>query len=151
MLYKIIGFLAVLCSSMSVANTLYFDVAGKPSSSLTYDEMQALPVLTYHTRLPWLNEPAEFAGVPLAFVLDREFGSIPDRITLSALNDYSIQINKQDIEKYKPIIAYRKDGERIAIRDKGPFWVIYSLTDYPELDNITYHSQMIWQLERIKK
>ncbi|GAL28475.1 hypothetical protein JCM19239_1551 [Vibrio variabilis] len=38
----------------------------------------------------------------------------------------------------------------MSIRDKGPYWVIFPLSQYPEIDNTDYHSMMIWQLKEVR-
>lgn len=142
--------MAVLFSSFGLANNLTFESSNKPLKTVTFEELKRMPPVTYTTHLPWVKGEVEFTGVSLTVLLNDGFGEIPEVVTFRALNDYSIEIAKEDIEKYKPIIAYLKEGKQMAIRDKGPYWVIYSLSDFPELDKSQYHSQMIWQLAKIQ-
>jgi hypothetical protein len=140
----------MLAPTFVLANTLSISLDGKTKAQLSRTELQAMPATSYTTALPWIKGVSTFTGVELATLLKLTSGIIPDHVTLRALNDYSISINRQDMERYKPIVAYSRDGKPMKIRDKGPYWLIYSLSDFPELDNPQYHSQMIWQLDRIQ-
>lgn len=142
--------LTMLVPSVVLANTLTISLDGETKAQLTRTDLQAMPVTSYTTALPWIKGESTFTGIELATLLKHAVGTIPTHITLRALNDYSVTIRKQDIERYKPIIAYSRDGEPMKIRDKGPYWLIYSLSDFPQLDDPQYHSQMIWQLDRIQ-
>ncbi|MDF5484596.1 oxidoreductase, partial [Vibrio parahaemolyticus] len=39
----------------------------------------------------------------------------------------------------------------IKVRNKGPFWVIYPLNFYSELNYNKYHAHMVWQVNEIKE
>ncbi|MBL4666572.1 MAG: molybdopterin-dependent oxidoreductase, partial [Sneathiella sp.] len=67
----------------------------------------------------------------------------------TAINDYSVDIPVEDIQKHDVIIAYKMNGKFMSIRDKGPLWVIYPWSDTPSLRSELYHSRSIWQLIEI--
>jgi len=48
------------------------------------------------------------------------------------------------------ILAIKKNGEYIKIREKGPIWMIYPMDDYPELkkDLLTQY-KLIWHVRTI--
>lgn len=58
-------------------------------------------------------------------------------------------IPSEDIDKYNPILAIRKDDKLMSVRDKGPVWVIYPLSDFKEEKNEVLHSRMVWQVDKI--
>ena len=74
-------------------------------------------------------------------------GSVIDAI---ALNDYTVSIPVMDFDAYGVILAYRKDGENLTVRDRGPLWVIYPWSDQSDLQNELYYSRSIWQLRAIE-
>lgn len=37
----------------------------------------------------------------------------------------------------------------MAVREKGPIWVIYPMNDHPELRSDTYNDRLVWQLKEI--
>ncbi|MDG3084990.1 oxidoreductase [Vibrio hannami] len=131
------------------ASTLFIEEGENTLATYTINDLQKMPELSYTTPLPWIKGDATFTGVSLGYLINHVAGSIPDTLKLRALNDYSATISKSEIEKYDPIVAYLRDGKAMKIRDKGPFWLIYSLEKYPELDNPKAQGQMVWQLERI--
>ena len=47
------------------------------------------------------------------------------------------------------ILATRQDGKVLTRRNKGPIFIIYPLSDYPDLDQERTHSFMVWQAVRI--
>ncbi|VFB10773.1 oxidoreductase molybdopterin binding subunit [Aeromonas salmonicida] len=38
----------------------------------------------------------------------------------------------------------------LTLRNKGPLWIIYPLSEYPELNKEVYHSRMVWQLTALE-
>nr|WP_159063824.1 hypothetical protein [Thaumasiovibrio occultus] len=113
------------------------------------EELSQMMVTHYVTALPWTNGREIFSGVLFETLFEHYDLPLPETVGLIALNDYRTTISREDILKYQPIIAFQRNGEPMSVRNKGPFWVIFSLEIYPELDNINYHSKMIWQLTQI--
>ena len=71
------------------------------------------------------------------------------KLNAKALNDYVTTITVADVYKYDVLLALTQDGKLLTRRNKGPVWVIYPLSQNPELDKPSYHSAMIWQLRAI--
>ncbi|MGF1714036.1 oxidoreductase [Photobacterium chitinilyticum] len=117
--------------------------------TLTRAQLEQLPQTTLTTHLPWVKGQAEFKGVKLTTLLD-SFKIKPSQITMSALNDYSASASWQHIEKYEPIIAIEKNNQYLKIRDYGPYWLVFSIDQYPELSQRKNLAKMVWQLETIK-
>ncbi|EJL7829898.1 molybdopterin-dependent oxidoreductase [Vibrio vulnificus] len=129
---------------------LQMDIPHAPAVVLTVQDLEQMEATKYTTMLPWLSAPATFTGVKLSTLLAQQYGFIPNRVTLRALNDYAADIDLSDIEKYQPIVAYWQNGKPMRVRDKGPFWLIYPQSSFPKELNIErYHAQMVWQLKQI--
>ena len=90
----------------------------------------------------------EINGYPLVYFDNAATTQKPNSV-IDAMNDYYSYISREDILRYQPIIAYKQDHNYIKVRNKGPYWLIYPVTKYPELDVSYYHSQMVWQINRI--
>ncbi|MBO0202569.1 oxidoreductase [Vibrio sp. Vb1166] len=133
------------------ANTIVFSSSQQPSVILELEEIQALPTTSYTMTLPWLPASSEFLGVKLSTLLTHVYGNVPEQVDISSLNDYHSTLSRQDILRYQPILAYQQDQNYIKVRNKGPFWVIYPLNLYPELNYNKYHAQMVWQVNEIKE
>ncbi len=100
----------------------------------------------------YVTDVTLFEG-PLFRSLVNEFAEDMDNvatINATALNDYSISVPIPDITDYDVIISVLMDGERMSIRDKGPFWVIYPMSRNPELQDDIFNNRLIWQLSRIE-
>ncbi|MDN3613871.1 MAG: oxidoreductase [Vibrio gallaecicus] len=122
----------------------------QPPIILEIKDLQKMPNTSFTTDLPWLNGESKFTGVSVSDLFDELDVELPEVMTVRGLNDYSVDVLKSDIEQYHPIIAFLKDGNLMPVRYKGPYWLIYSLNQYPELDTPAYHSQMVWQIEKIE-
>lgn len=107
---------------------------------------EALPMTTVKTETPWTEGMAIFEGVPLKSLLDLA-GATGKQVHAIALNDYAVDVPIEDAANPQVIVAYRMNGETMRVRDKGPLWLIYPLSDDPTLRNEATHSKMIWQIK----
>ncbi|GLR06907.1 oxidoreductase [Vibrio hyugaensis] len=146
---KTLALALLLFAPALFANTIQFSSPEKSNVVVALKDLESLPQTTYITELPWLEAPTEFDGVKLSTLLQHAFGDIPQNVEVRALNDYHSDLSREDILRYQPIVAYKQNHNYIKIRNKGPYWLIYSMSEYPELDNAQYHSQMVWQINRI--
>lgn len=119
------------------------------SVTLTRAQIEQLPQNTLTTHLPWFEDQAEFKGVKLTTLLEA-YQLKPSHIKMSALNDYSASVSWQHIKKYEPIIAIQKNNQYLRIRDYGPYWLVFSIDQYPELGQRENLAKMVWQLETIE-
>lgn len=146
---KTLALALLLFAPILFANTIQFSSPEKPNVVVALKDLESLPQTTYTTQLPWLDSPAEFDGVKLSTLLQHAFGKVPERVEVRALNDYHSNLSREDILRYQPIVAYKQNRHYIKVRNKGPYWLIYSMDEYPEIDVALYHSQMVWQINRI--
>jgi hypothetical protein len=111
--------------------------------------LDALPQVTIETDTPWTDGRTVFEGVSLAAVLALAGA---DGVTLRAiaLNDYAVDIPVSDLTDPSIIIARSMNGAALRVRDFGPLWIVYPLSDNPKYRNEATHSKMIWQLNRIE-
>ena len=68
---------------------------------------------------------------------------------LIALNDYRVEMPLEDAERYDVLVARLLDGQPMAVRDKGPLFVIYPFDARAELRSAVYHARSAWQLRTI--
>lgn len=110
--------------------------------------LAALPQTSFSTRTPWYAQPRLFTGPLLRDVLAAA-GAQGDVIRLTALNDYRVDMPYQDAQRHDVIVARLMDGKPMAVRDKGPLFVIYPFDAQPELRGAVYYSRSAWQLRKI--
>lgn len=110
--------------------------------------LEALPQHSFTTRTPWYDRPVKFTGPLLSDVLTliQAQGST---INASAINDYTIRIPLADAKAHGVILARLLDDQPMAVRDKGPLFVIYPFDSNSELRTSTYYERSIWQLKRM--
>ena len=120
------------------ARTAYFDL----------EQLESLGLTEISTESPWTDGMATFQGVPIS-ALAKHLGASGTDVQLLALDDYTVMIPINDFDTYGPILATRRDGLPMKIRDKGPIWVIYPWTDTPEIQNEAYYAKSIWQVSRM--
>ncbi|MGL6333913.1 molybdopterin-dependent oxidoreductase [Aeromonas jandaei] len=111
--------------------------------------LDQLPEYEIKTHTPWYDEAKTFRGPLLKDVLSK-VGANGKLLTITALNDYSVQVPASDAEKYHVILARKMNGQLLSIRDKGPLFLVYPFDKYPELRNKLYYGRSIWQINVIK-
>jgi hypothetical protein len=110
--------------------------------------LEALPQHSFTTRTPWFDKPVKFTGPLLADVL-KAAGARGQTIKASAINDYTIAIPLADAQAHGVLVARLLDDQPMAVRDKGPLFVIYPFDSKAELRSSTYYERSIWQLKRM--
>ena len=108
--------------------------------------LESLPQETVATVTPWTDGQTTFTG-PLARAVLKLVGAAGRQVEAVALNDYGVVIPTGDFEDYRVILAMLMNGKPMAVRDKGPLWVIYPWSEHPELQTDVVHGRSIWQLK----
>lgn len=137
------------------ANPVILTVSGEldccPEGNAYFDlaRLDALAQTEVKTLTPWTDSVDSYTGVRMSELL-AALGAKGDKLEAVALNDYSNQFNSEAALQYPVILATRKNGQPMRIRDKGPIWIIYPLSDYPQLRKEESHHAMVWQLKSLK-
>ena len=111
--------------------------------------LESLPQTSFSTRTPWYAQARKFTGPLLREVL-RSAGARGSRLRAVALNDYWIELPADDAERHDVIIARLLDDRPMAVRDKGPLFMIYPFDLQPELRSPLYYNRSAWQLRTIE-
>ncbi len=125
--------------------------AGNAEDGARFDlaMLDALPQGRFAGETPWTKGASVFTGPLMAAVLDAA-GAGGDSLRVIALNDYSADIPLADIRAYRVILASRRDGAVMSVRDKGPLWVMYPMDTNPALRNETIYTRSVWQVSAIE-
>ena len=110
--------------------------------------LEALGMDSFSTMTPWYAERVTFEGVPMTRLLDF-VGATGTSVTVSALNDYATEIPIDDFKKYRVILALKRDGAYMPVKDKGPLFIVYPYDSDPELKHQRFYSRSAWQVARI--
>lgn len=101
------------------------------------------------TRTPWYSTERQFTGPLLREVLAAA-GARGETIRAVAINDYQVDIPFDDALRYDVVVARLLDGKPMAVRDKGPLFIMYPFERHPELRNAVYLSRCAWQLNALE-
>lgn len=115
----------------------------------TLSDLEALPATTIETTTIWTEGLQGFEGVLLADLLDH-VSAESGTILAVALNDYAVKIPTSDATEIGPIVAYKRGGDILSVRDRGPLWIIYPFDGNEIYRSEEYYSRSIWQLNRIE-
>ena len=133
----------ILTVSGKIANTNKGDAA-----QFDRPMLEALGMSGFETTTPWYKGPVAFEGVPMD-VLMRHVGAEGQRVIAIALNDYASEIPLEDFRKYNVILALKRDGEYMPVRDKGPLFIVYPFDSDPALKSRTFYGRSVWQVAKL--
>jgi hypothetical protein len=144
------SFLAVLTQASAAQEHIVLTVTDPGGRSVDYDlaALEAMDSTDLFTHTSWTDGLQRFTGVRASLLLaalEKQGATVRAR----ALNDYEIRMSAKDLTDYSVIIAYKRNGEYMAIRDKGPLWIIFPQDDHPELTGLETDQKMVWQLRRL--
>jgi len=111
--------------------------------------LAALPQGRFSGETPWTKGRVTFTGPLAAAVLDlvQANGTM---LKVTALNDYAAEVPVDDLRRHAVILATHRDGAEMAVRDKGPIWIIYPMDRVPSLRTAVVYNRSVWQVRDIE-
>lgn len=110
--------------------------------------LASLPQHSFTTKTPWYPGPRKFTGPLLRDVLAAA-GAQGKTIEAIALNDYKVTIPVEDTQQHGVLLARLLDDQPMAIRDKGPLFIIYPFDSETRLRSSIYYSRSAWQVKAL--
>lgn len=111
--------------------------------------LAALPQHSFTTHTPWYKEAKKFTGPLLRDVLAAA-GAQGKTLKAVALNNFKVEVPVADAKQFSIIVARLMDDKPMAIRDKGPLFIIYPFDTDLALQSTRYYSRSAWQLRAIE-
>jgi hypothetical protein len=111
--------------------------------------LERLPQQSIVTSTPWYSQPRKFTGPLLRDVL-AACGAQGTLLRATALNDYRVDLPYDDAQRFGVVLARLLDDRPMAVRDKGPLFIIYPFDSEPALRNAVYYSRSAWQLKSLE-
>lgn len=149
------GAAAAACDLPSPAGEVILKVEGQIQACNTGLEVrldlamiEALPKKEIKTQNPWEQGVVSYEGVLLRDLLDYVKAN-GTTISITALNDYRADISVEDARNIDVILAYKRNGTYMPVREKGPLFVVFPFTDDPSLAIESRFAQSVWQVARI--
>lgn len=97
------------------------------------------------------DEPiASFQGVLLRDVVALIGAAEADQIVVRASDGYSAVIPREDWTRWPVVLATRRDGKPLTVRQRGPARILYPTRDHPELATRTYTDRSVWLVAEIE-
>jgi hypothetical protein len=121
--------------------------SGVRQIAVTEAQILALPARTVVTSTDW-TPVSRFEGPLLSDVIALAATS-GRTLTVLALNNYMVSIPWEDMAKFDPILAYRRDGERMHRDRFGPLFIVYPRDSFQALRAPAFAARMVWQVCRI--
>lgn len=110
--------------------------------------LEGLGLTGFSTTTPWYDGAVKFEGVSLDGLM-RTVGAAGDMLSVKALNDYTTEIPIADFARYHTILALKRNGDYMPVKDKGPLFVVYPYDSEPELKHQRFYSRSAWQVARM--
>ena len=142
----------IVASNFANADDAVLTLVGKVPNgqvTLTRDRIAELPQRQLSEQPTSFPAEIAFKGPSLTDVL-KLAGATGGDITLTAADDYMVDIRADEMAKYSPILAIEKDGVRMAPDDFGPFFVMWPFKEKPEIDNEAFQAKAIWTVVKIE-
>jgi hypothetical protein len=102
----------------------------------------------FTTSTPWYDGPVRFDGVKMSTLM-QTLRATGDTVVATALNDYETRIPLSDFTTFDVILALKRNGEYMAVRDKGPLFIVYPFDTDTNLQSQKYYGRCAWQLARL--
>lgn len=125
-------------------------VRGSRALAFTLGELDALPKKTVVTENEFVDGKVIYRGPLVRDVLERLALDRAEKVRFLAANDYYIDIPTSDFWTYDVILAMEADGHPLSLRDMGPLWLMYPVSEHAELRDPIYIPRLIWQIVRIE-
>jgi len=110
--------------------------------------LEALGMTSFKTKTPWYDNPVVFEGVRMDKLMTT-VGASGDMVTATALNDYTTELPVSDFARYGTLMALKRDGAYMPVRDKGPLWIVYPYDSDPTLGRPPFTSRSAWQVRQL--
>lgn len=140
----------IVMPTVTRAETTLTLLVGGSTFEYDVEQLLAMPQTTIVTDNDYVDGPTSFTGPLLRDMLSLHGIESDQTLNMTALNDFSVQVPAEDAYTYDVILALKQDGRPMSIREKGPIWVIYPMSDNQELQDEMYNSRLIWQLASIE-
>lgn len=118
--------------------------------NLSLAELEAMGMYRVTTRTFWPNDDGTYEGPLLSEVLKRAGLENSAGIRIVALDGFSQILPRKDWRTWPILLATRRDGKLLTVRDKGPFRVIYPRDMAPALGDTLYRLRWVWLVDRIE-
>ena len=125
--------------------------AGAPGQerAFTLAQIEALGLHRVTTSTYWPSDDGTYEGVLLRDLLSAAGLANATHINVVARDGFTQTIPREDWTRWPVMLATRKNGAALGVRDKGPLRIVYPRDMDPALHNEQYRLRWIWMVTRI--
>lgn len=123
---------------------------GQPERKLSFAEIEALGLHRVHTATFWPGDDGVYEGPLLRDVLQAAGLGEAAAIRVVALDGFSQVLPRADWTRWPVLLATRRDGKAMTVRNKGPFRIIYPRDMNPGLQDPSYRLRWVWLIRSIE-
>ncbi|WP_119165396.1 molybdopterin-dependent oxidoreductase [Algihabitans albus] len=135
----------------AITQTNAQDDEGQPLAVLDLALLERFGGVRLETETPWTDDLAVFEGIAGQQLIELLGIRGDTAVALAvALNDYQVEIPISDFREAGLLIAYKRNGSPMRVRDNGPLWIVFPYSQIEETDNRAYLARSIWQLRRLE-
>ena len=109
----------------------------------------AIPTHETTTDTPWTDGTPVWSGPLLRDMFAKVGITAKDTVKVTALNDYAVTMPAADAFSIDVILATKRDGKVLSVRDKGPLFIIYPFAKNDALRTELIYGRSVWQVRRI--
>ena len=119
-----------------------------PKAHFDIAMLEVLPRSVVTTENPWELTATTYEGVLLRDLLDyvKATGIV---LKIRALNDYHADLSAADAKNIDVLLAYKRNGVYMPVREKEPLFIVFPFTDDPSLSTEKRFAQSVWQVKEI--
>jgi len=118
------------------------------SAVLDRPTLEGIGSAGFETSTPWYTGPVRFDGVLMTDLM-RAVGASGTTVRAIALNDYTTDIPMSDFAQFGVLLAIKRNGNYMPVRDKGPLFIVYPFDRSPELQAHQFYSRSAWQITQL--
>lgn len=119
--------------------------------SFTLAELEAIGLHAMTIDLVWVGEGGTYHGILLSDLLEAVGLADAPGVDVHAVDGYHAEIPREDWQRWPILLATRRDGELMTVRDKGPTRILYPMTPDEVLASDKMDVRWVWMVERIKR
>ncbi len=134
---------------LTLTGPALIETNGPGMAEFDREMLMALPQGSISSSTPWFDGVQTFDGPDFVDLLGR-LAPGAQTVTVTALNDYSATIPVPFIAQHGAILAMRRNGEVMRVRDHGPIFVIFPYDKDVALRNETVFGWSVWQVHTIR-
>lgn len=130
--------------------TIQGKIASPEAVTVTPSDFTKLAPFEIKTVVDTLGSGTHHVKGVLARDLLKHYGATGTVLRVTGLDGYVIDVPLNDLLQYDVVLANEIDGKELSVRDRGPAWLIYPVSQHPELDDPIYAARAVWQVTRIE-